>query len=74
MNKKVIAVICFAIAFILWSVGCAVVAYQFCDIQYGIIYRGYSAPVDIAFLWAIPFGAGAAIFLAAGLLCKKKAK
>ncbi len=34
---------------------CATVAYKYCELQWGIEYRGYSGPASVAFLWAIPY-------------------
>lgn len=30
---------------------CAVVAYKYCEMQWGIQYRDYSVPANVAFLW-----------------------
>lgn len=34
---------------------CAVVAFNYCDMLWGIRYLGYSAPASVAFLAAVPF-------------------
>lgn len=60
-GTKMIAgiIICFiALAVILCSVMCAVVAYNYASMQWGIKYVGYSAPASVAFLYAIPYGIG----------------
>jgi len=44
---------------------CAVVAWIYRDIVCGMEHRGFSAPPDIAFLYAVPFAVG--ILLCAGL-------
>ena len=52
---------------------CAVVAYTYCDIKWGIRYAGYSAPVSVAFALAIPFLIGIAVCILLALFFKKKA-
>lgn len=59
--------ICFTVLAILLSdIMCAVVAWNYCDMQWGIKYAGYSAPASTAFFSAIPFvvGIGGCIALA----------
>ena len=51
---------------------CAVVAWNYCDMLWGINYAGYSAPASIAFLFAIPFVVGIAICIAFALFFKRK--
>ena len=54
---------------------CAVVAYNYCTIQWGSIYAGYSAPANSAFLYAIPYGAAIALcLLFASLFYRKEIK
>lgn len=43
------------LAVLLSDVLCAVVAYNYCDMMWGIKYAGYSAPVWTTFVVAIPF-------------------
>jgi hypothetical protein len=43
------------LAVLLSNVMCAVVAYNYCDIKWGIRYAAYSAPTYVAFLCAIPY-------------------
>lgn len=45
-----------AIAVLLSDVMCAVVAYNYCALQWGGRYAGYSAPAGTAFLYFIPYG------------------
>ena len=47
-----------ALAVLLSDVMCAVVAFSYADMLWGIRYACYSAPASVAFLLAIPFGAG----------------
>ena len=62
------------LAVILSDVMCAVVAYSFCDMQWGIKYAGYSAPASVAFLYAIPYGIGIAICIVISVKLKNKDK
>ena len=43
-------------AVIMSDVMCAVVAYNYCALQWGGQYAGYSAPASAAFLYIIPYG------------------
>lgn len=49
------------LAILLSNVMSATVAYNYCDMQWGIRYEGYSAPANVAFLFAVPYAAGIAI-------------
>lgn len=55
---RVASVVCAVLAILLSDVMCAVVAYNYCFLQWGAVYEGFSAPADVAFLYAVPFGAG----------------
>ncbi len=54
------------LAILLSDILCAVVAYNYCALQWGGRYAGYSAPPSTAFICAVPFGIGilCCIFLA----------
>lgn len=52
---KTISNLFLILAVLLSDVMCAVVAYNYCDMMWGIKYAGYSAPVWTAFWVAIPF-------------------
>lgn len=61
------------LAVLLSDIMCAVVAYQYCDMLYGIEYRGYSAPAEVAFFLAIPYLIGIVLCLiAAGIFYRKR--
>lgn len=45
----------FILAVLLSDVMCAVVAYNYCNMVWGIRYHGYSAPASTAFLVVFPF-------------------
>lgn len=47
--------VAYTVAAVIANVMCATVAYKYCEMQWGIEYRGYSAPASMAFVWAIPF-------------------
>ena len=65
--------VCFwVLAALLSDIMCAVVAWNYCSMLWGIKYAGYSAPAPIAFLLAIPFVIGIAICIALALFFKKK--
>ncbi len=60
-KDKYLSYIFVAFAILLTNVMCATVAYQYCDMQWGILYKGYSAPASIVFLFAIPYAIGIVI-------------
>ena len=47
-----------ALAILLSDIMCFVIAYNYRDMLCGIEHSGFSAPAEIAFLYAIPFIAG----------------
>lgn len=47
-----------ALAIVLSDIMCFVVAYNYRDMLCGIEHAGYSAPANMAFLYAIPFAVG----------------
>ena len=59
---------------LLTNVMCAVVAYSYCDMQWGIRYSCYSAPAYVAFLSAIPYLIGIAICVTAALILCRRGK
>lgn len=59
---------------LLANVMCAVVAYDFCDMQWGIRYAGYSAPVWVAFLPGIPYLVGICVCILAALHLRRKGR
>lgn len=50
-------------AIILSNIMCANVAFEYCNMLWGIKYAGYSAPANVAFLFAIPYVIGILICL-----------
>ena len=52
---KTLSTAFFISAVILSDIMCAVIAYNYCNLLWGIKYAGYSAPAETAFLTAVPF-------------------
>ena len=61
------------LAVLLSDVMCAVVAYNYCDMVWGIKYAGYSAPVSTAFLVAVPYAIAIAVCAIIAVYFKKRA-
>lgn len=62
------------LAVLLSDVMCAVVAYNYSDMLWGIKYLGYSAPANTALLFALPFLAGITALLWISFIFRKKIK
>ncbi|MBE5063942.1 hypothetical protein INF30_11825 [Lachnospiraceae bacterium DSM 108991] len=60
------------LAILLSDVMCAVVAFNYGKMLWGIENAGYSAPANIAFLWAIPFLVAIAICIGLAVIIQKK--
>ena len=71
---KKISNIFIALAVILSDVMCAVVAYNYCAMQWGAKYAMYSAPASVAFLYAIPYGIGIIVCIIVAVILRKKEK
>lgn len=74
--KKYKALSCFffALAILLSDIMCATIAYHYCSLQWKILYSGFSAPASIAFLLAIPYGAGIMVCAMLSWFFHKKCK
>ena len=70
---KTLSTVFWVLAVLLSDVMCAVVAYNYCDMKWGIEYAGYSAPASTAFFVAIPFVIGIVACVAVALVLNKKA-
>ena len=70
---KIVSQICIALAILLSDIMCAVVSYQYCTLQWGGRYEGWSAPPSVAFIYAVPFAAGIVVCIAISWLFHKKA-
>ena len=60
------------LAVLLSDVMCAVVAYDYCEMRFGIRYLAFSAPAWVAFLKGIPFAVGIVICVILAVYFKKK--
>lgn len=69
---KKLSIVFTALAILLSHIMCAVVAWNYCDMLWGIKYAGYSAPASTAFLSAIPFVIGICICIALALYFRRK--
>lgn len=63
-----------ALAIVLSDVMCAVVAYNFCRMQWGAKYAMYSAPAWVAFLYVVPFGIGIGVCVVVALVLRNRGK
>ena len=70
---KKISTIFILLAILLSNVMCAVVAYNFSQMQRGAEY-GHSAPAWVAFLYAIPYGIGIGACILVALVLRKRMK
>lgn len=61
-----------ALAILLSDVMCATVAFNYCDILWGIRYASYSAPASTAFLLVIPYAASIAVCAALAVVFWRK--
>lgn len=71
---RVLSVVLWLSAALLSDVMCAVVAYNYCALQWGGQYAAYSAPAGTAFLYLIPYGAGIAVCVILALFFGRKAR
>ena len=62
------------LAVLLSQVMCAVVAFQYCDMLWGIRYACYSAPASAAFLLGVPYAVGIAACVILAAVFYRKAK
>ena len=63
-----------ALAIILSNIMCAVVAFTYRGILCDIEHAGFSAPADLAFLYAIPFAIGIIACVVLAIIFWRKAK
>lgn len=69
---KALSTVFWILAVLLSDVMCAVVAYNYCDMMWGIKYAGYSAPAWAAFTAAIPFAIAIVVCIVLALFFKRK--
>ena len=60
------------LAVLLSDIMCAVVAYNYCALQWGGRYAAYSAPASTAFLYFIPYGIGIVLCIILACFFHKK--
>lgn len=73
MNKfKALSAVFGILAILLSIIMCAVVAYNYYGMLWGIKYEGYSAPANVAFYLAIPYILGIVVCVVLMLFFKKK--
>jgi hypothetical protein len=70
---KKLSIVFWVLAVLLSDIMCAVTAYNYCDLQWGGKYAGYSAPASTAFIYAIPFALGIIVSIVLAIICGKKA-
>lgn len=71
---KKLSYVFIVLAVLLSDLMCAVVAYSYCDMLWGIRYACYSAPASTAFLLAIPYGIGIVVCAILAWVFHKKAQ
>lgn len=69
---KTLSSVFYVLAVLLSDVMCAVVAYNYCNMKWGIEYAGYSAPASVAFLTAIPYAVGIVVCVVLAIILKRK--
>lgn len=69
---KILRNIFIVFAFILSHTMCADVAFNYASVICAIEHKGFSAPSDVAFLFAIPYGIGIIISLILAFVFNKK--
>ena len=70
---KTLSAVFWVLAVLLSDVMCAVVAYHYCDMVWGIKYAGYSAPAGTALMLGIPYAVGIVICIILAVFFMKKA-
>ena len=74
IKMKKLSVLFWVLAVLLSDAMCAVVGYMYCDIKWGIRYAGYSAPLDTAFAYAVPFIIGIVVCVILAAVLEKKSR
>ncbi len=69
---KILSNLFLVLAVLLSDVMCAVVAYNYCNMVWGIKYACFSAPASTAFLAAIPFIIAIVVCVVIALYFKKR--
>ncbi len=71
---KKLSILFAALAILLSNIMCAVVAYSYCGMVWGMNYAAYSAPPSVAFLYAIPYLIGIAACAVLAIVFYRKSK
>lgn len=71
---KKLSIVFLAAAIILSDAMCAVVAYNYCALEWGGKYAGWSAPEWVAFLYAVPFLLGIILCAVLAVVFNRKSK
>ena len=73
MNRYRLFRVVFSLSAVLLSdIMCAVVAYNYCALQWGGRYAAYSFPPSAAFLYSVPYGLGIALCILLAVLFSRK--
>lgn len=73
-NNKTLAIVFGVLAVLLSDVMCAVTAYDYCALEWGGRYAGYSAPAYTAFALLIPYGIAIAVCVFLSVFFRKRAR
>lgn len=68
---KTASTVFWLLAVLLSDVMCAVVAYNYCALQWAGKYAGSGAPAGVAFLYAVPFAVGIGVCVLLALTFKR---
>lgn len=71
---KILYGILISASVLLFGAMCATVAYNYCNMLWGIRYECYSAPAWVSFLYALPFAAVICLLLICAAFIKKSLK
>lgn len=71
---KLLYRLCLFVAVILSHIMFAVVAYNYCNMEWKIKMAGNSAPASLAYLYAIPFVIGIILCIVGAFYFKKKSR
>lgn len=69
---KKLSIVFGILAVLLSDIMCAVVSYNYCAMQWGGQYAGYSAPPSTAFIAAIPYAIGIAVCVSLAVVFRRK--
>jgi len=70
---KKLSILFAVLAALLWGAMCAVVAWNYRAMVCGMEHCGFSAPPNVAFLFAIPFAVAIAVCVVLAIVLRKRA-